>query len=69
LETRENADGHVLVFLRMRGLRCALAPEGRRLLRLLLVWFDQMPADASRRDRVKEKIMEQKVKLSPRARK
>jgi len=53
----------------MRGLRRSAAPEGGRLLHILLVWFGQVPADASRRDRVKEKIMEQKVKLSPRARK
>jgi len=48
------------------GLRCALAPEGRRLLRVLLVWFDQVPAGAARQRRIEENAMDQKVKPSPR---
>src|SRR6266516_6719842 len=65
-EAGKNADGHVLVFLRMCGLRCAPAPEGGRLLRLLLLRVGEVPAEASRRDHVEERVMEQKVKPFPR---
>jgi uncharacterized peroxidase-related enzyme len=63
---RENADGFVSVFLRVRGLRCFSAAESGRLPRVLLLRIDEVPADASRRDQLAERIMEQKVKPSPR---
>jgi hypothetical protein len=40
-----HADGRVLVFLRLQGLRCSVASEARRLLRVLLVRHSQVPAD------------------------
>src|SRR5439155_591901 len=55
-----------LVFLRVRGLRRAPAPEGGRLLRVLLLRVGEVPAEASRRDHIEGKIMDQKVRPSPR---
>jgi len=65
-EAGKNADGHVLVFLRMRGLRRFAAPEDRRLLCVLFLRFGEVPTDASLRGHIEEKLMEQKVKPSPR---
>src|SRR3989442_15159819 len=50
----------------MRGLRCALAPEVVRLLRVWRVGGGEVPAEASCRDHIEEKIMDQKVRPSRR---
>jgi hypothetical protein len=47
-QTRGHADGCLPVFLPMRQLQCGLETETRRLLRLLLVWLEPMPAEKRR---------------------
>jgi AraC-like DNA-binding protein len=45
---RGNANRRLPVLLRMRGLRSGSSSKGGRLLRILFLWVDPMPANANR---------------------
>jgi hypothetical protein len=45
---RADADRCVSLLLRLQGLRRAVEAAGRRLLRLLLLWIERLPAKAGR---------------------
>ena len=45
-ETGSHAYGRVSISLRMYDMQNAAAPETRGLLRILLVWIGQLPADS-----------------------
>src|SRR5579883_2804614 len=46
-EARAHAERCLPIFLRLHRLRRAVAPEARRLLRLLLLWIGALPARAN----------------------
>ena len=45
-EDGNDADERLSIFLRLYRLRCLVAPEGRRLLRVLLLWDGSVPTDS-----------------------
>lgn len=44
-EDGNDADERLPIFLRLHRVRCHVAPEGGRLLRVLLLWIGGVPAD------------------------
>ena len=46
-EGGNDADERLPIFLRLHRLRCLVAPEGRRLLRVLLLWNGSVPTNST----------------------